>query len=174
MSAPEPGPGPEGGTVLAFRAPPVRQSTLVRATRELTFDVFVRDIGAWWPVTPFSRGESRVRDVHVDRRLGGSVVETWDDGTTHTWGELVAWDPPHGFTMSWLLTPVATEVELSFRALGPALTRVAVEHRGWERMTEEQLGRACALPGGYRGGSFDTGWQLILGRFVARAEAVGR
>lgn len=154
--------------VTALPAPPVHQATTVRADVDTTFDVFVREIGAWWPVEPFSTGGDRVRDLTVERRLGGSVVETWDDGTTHRWGELMAWDPPHGFTMSWLLTPEPTEVELTFRSLGAGLTRVSVEHRGWERMTEEQLGGACALPEGYRGGSYVRGWAMILARLSAR------
>ena len=160
--------------VTTLAAPPVHQATTVRADVTRTFDVFVREIGVWWPVEPFSSGGDRARDVVMERRLGGSVVETWDDGTTHVWGELVAWDPPHGFTMSWLLTPEPTEVELRFQALGAGLTRVSVEHRGWERMTEEQLGGACALPEGYRGGSYVRGWGMILARLVAHAEAVPR
>jgi len=72
--------------------------------------------------------------------------------------------------MSWLLTPEPTEVELRFRPLGAALTRVSVEHRGWERMTEEQLGGACALPEGYRGGSYVRGWGMILDRLVAHVD----
>jgi hypothetical protein len=156
--------------VVALATPPVRRSTTVRADVARTFDVFVREIGAWWPVEPFSRGGERVRDVRVDRRLGGAVVEVWDDGTTQTWGELAMWDPPHGFTMSWLLTPVPTEVELTFRPLGPGLTRVEVEHRGWERMTGEQLDAACALPEGYLGGSYHRGWGILLDAF---AEHVG-
>jgi hypothetical protein len=71
--------------------------------------------------------------------------------------------------MTWENTPVATEVELSFRALGPALTRVSVEHRGWEALTSEQLGEDCALPGGYSTGSYSTGWVTILGRFADAA-----
>jgi hypothetical protein len=39
-----------------------------------------------------------------------------------------------------------------------------VEHRGWEALTEEQLGADCVLPGGYTGGSYAHGWALILGR----------
>jgi hypothetical protein len=31
-------------------------------------------------------------------------------------------------------------------------------HRGWEKLTDEQLAKDCALPGGYAGGSFDQGW----------------
>jgi hypothetical protein len=71
--------------------------------------------------------------------------------------------------MSWNITSVATEVELQFKALGPALTRVAVEHRGWEALTEEQLAQDCALPGGYAGGSFDRGWARILACLAAAA-----
>lgn len=34
----------------------------------------------------------------------------------------LAWQPPERFVMSWGGTPVPTEVEFSFAALGPALT----------------------------------------------------
>jgi len=64
-----------------------------------------------------------------------------------------------------------TEVELSFDALGPAMTKVAVEHRGWEALTEEQLVEACALTGGHASGSYDEGWAIILARLTAAAEA---
>jgi Activator of Hsp90 ATPase homolog 1-like protein len=146
--------------------PPVRQATVVRSDVTHTFDTFVRTIGAWWPVQPFSRGQDRVRDVVFERRLGGRVYETWDDGTERDWGQVLAWEPPARFAMSWLVTPAATEVELTFTGLGPALTRVAVEHRGWEALSEDELRAACALPGGYAGGAFAQGWAVILGRLA--------
>ena len=158
-------------TVTALRRPPVRQSTVVRSDVRHTFDTFVRTIGVWWPVTPFSAGQDQVRDVTFERRAGGRVYETWADGTQVDWGTLRAWEPPERFAMSWNMTSVATEVELQFTALGPALTRVAVEHRGWEALTEEQLAKDCALPGGYEGGSFERGWTRILSCFAAAAEA---
>ena len=74
--------------------------------------------------------------------------------------------------MSWNITSVATEVELRFTALGPALTRVAVEHRGWEALTEEQLAADCAQPGGYAGGSFDRGWAHILACLAATVDGI--
>ena len=154
----------------ALRRPPVRQSTLVRSDIGHTFDTFVRTIGAWWPVQPFSAGKDRVRDITIERRHGGRVYETWDDGTVVDWGELLAWDPPGRFVMSWTGTPAPTEVELSFKAVGPGLTRVALEHRGWERLTEEQLGTDCALPGGYRSGAYATGWARILACLGRAAE----
>ena len=153
--------------VTPLRRPPVRQSVLVRAPLRHTFETFVRTIGIWWPVQPFSAGKERVRDITLEQRAGGRVYEKWDDGTEAVWGELVTWSPPDRFVMTWQGTPVPTEVELSFTAVGPELTRVAVEHRGWEALTEEQLGEDCALPGGYSSGGYAIGWARILGCFAA-------
>ncbi len=164
---------PEPGPVAALRRPPVRQSTLVRSDVRHTFDTFVRTIGTWWPVDPFSAGKDRVRDIVIERRTGGRVYESWDDGTEVDWGELLAWEPPARFVMTWNGTPVPTEVELSFAALGPALTRVTVEHRGWEALSDEQLAEDCALPGGYSAGSYSTGWARILDRMAAALGPAG-
>ena len=84
-------------------------------------------------------GRDRVRDVTFERRQGGRVYETWQDGTEVEWGRVLTWTPPERFVMTWNMTSVATEVELTFAELGLQLTRVAVEHRGWERLTGEEL-----------------------------------
>jgi uncharacterized protein YndB with AHSA1/START domain len=164
------GKDPSSGTVTALRRPPVRQSVVVRSDRPHTFGTFVRTIGVWWPVTPFSAGRDRVRNVTFEQHAGGRVYETWQDGTEVDWGEVRVWEPPERFVMTWNMTSVVTEVELTFAVLGPALTRVSVEHRGWEQLTEEQLARDCALPGGYSGGAYSRGWTTILGRLAAAAE----
>jgi hypothetical protein len=156
------GEGQVPGTVTALRRPPVRQSVLVRSDRTHTFEVFVATMGTWWPVTPFSAGKDRVRDVTFERRRGGRVFETWQDGTEVDWGEVLVWEPPGRFVMTWNMAAMVTEVELTFAEVGPSLTRVAVEHRGWEQLTDEQLAEDCALPGGYRGGAYREGWARIL------------
>jgi uncharacterized protein YndB with AHSA1/START domain len=158
-------------TVTTLRRPPIRQATTVRSDRAHTFDVFVATIGQWWPLQPYSAGKGRVREVHVERCVDGRVYERWDDGTEVDWGRLLAWDPPERLVMTWTMTPAPTEVELTFAALGPALTRVAVEHRGWEALSDAQLGEDCARPGGYAGGAFVRGWEEILGCLTAAAEA---
>jgi uncharacterized protein YndB with AHSA1/START domain len=144
----------------------------VRAARQHTFDTFVDTIGAWWPVSPFSAGKDRVRDVTVNKHVGGRVYETWDDGTEVDWGQVLAWSPPERFAMTWIIISLPTEVELTFAELGPALTRVSVVHSGWEKLSDEQLAKDCALPGGYLSGAFDKGWGLILGRLATAAEGI--
>lgn len=162
---------PAGEAPIPLRRPPIRRSTLVRSGVEHTFAVFVREIGTWWPTPTFSAGKDRVRSVTVEPRRGGRVFETWHDATVVEWGRLLAWEPPHGFTMTWTSTPAPTEVELTFRPLGPALTRVTVEHRGWEALTAAQLAEDCALPGGYTSGAYVTGWTRILAALTCAAEA---
>jgi uncharacterized protein YndB with AHSA1/START domain len=155
---------------VPLRPPPVRQATLVRSNLAHTFDTFVRTIGVWWPLKPFSAGKDRVAEVVFEQRHGGRVYERWHDGTVVVWGELLTFEPPHRFVLTWNQTPVATEVEIAFTALGPDLTRVTVEHRGWENLTDDQLGEDCALPGGYRSGAYATGWARILECLVAATE----
>ena len=155
------------GTVTALRRPPLRQSIVVRGDRRHTFDTFVRTIGVWWPVTPFSASgtasgmsrSSRARAAGSTRR-GRTVPRS-------TGGEVLVWAPPERFVMTWNMTSVVTEVELTFAELGPVLTRVAVKHRGWEQLTDEQLARDCALRGGYLGGAYREGWARILGCLAA-------
>lgn len=154
-------------TTTTTARPPVRRDVLVRSGVAHTFDVFVRTIGVWWPRQPYSVGGERVSDVAVEPHVGGSVHETWDDGTVREWGRILAWEPPHRLVMTWVCSPAVTEVELVFTALGPELTRVAVEHRGWEALSDEQAARDCAQPGGYASGGFDTGWATILAALAA-------
>jgi hypothetical protein len=51
------------------------------------------------------------------------------------------------------------------------LTRVAVEHQGWEALSDAQLGQDCHLPGGYSGGAYTTGWTRILAAFAQAVTA---
>lgn len=151
---------------VTLRRPPIRQAMLVRRDARHTFTSFVSTIGRWWPLRPLSSGEDRVTDVVFEQHAGGRVYEVWDDGTTVDWGEVLLWEPPRRFVMTWCMTPATTEIELRFKPLGPALTRVEVEHRGWEALSEADLAKDCALPGGgYAGGMYHVGWTMILERF---------
>jgi hypothetical protein len=152
--------------VRAFERPPIRQATVVRSELAHTFEVFIGTIGQWWPAAPYSIGQARVVDATFETRVGGRVYETWDDGNEVDWGHVTVWEPPNRVAMTWEILPVVTDVEIRFRALGPALTRVELEHRGWERLTEEQLAAATTVAGGY-----ESGWQQILESLRIAVEA---
>lgn len=140
--------------------PPVRRAVTVRSDREHVFDVFVRELGSWWPIDPLCQGDpAEVETVRVEPQLGGRVYEVWRDGTEIEWGEILAWDPPMRLVMTWTSTGVATEVELRFIELAPTLTRVELEHRGWERLPAD-LART-------RPDDYAKGWGMVLERFAA-------
>jgi hypothetical protein len=148
-----------------MRRPPIRQSTTVRAGVAHTFEVFVDALDQWWPLRTHSLGTERVAGVTVERRAGGRVYETWDDGQQRTWGTLLTWEPPTRFVLTWdIVTPRVTEVELHFRELAPSLTRVDLEHRGWDRLTDTEF---TALR--ERRDSYDSGWAMILRLFTEAA-----
>jgi uncharacterized protein YndB with AHSA1/START domain len=112
-----------------------------------------------------SQGKERVASVTVERRAGGRVYETWHNGETRTWGTLLAWDPPQRFVLTWdIIAPRVTEVELTFRELAPSLTRVEVEHRGWEKLSDTDLELI-----GEKRESYDGGWAMILRLFSEAA-----
>jgi uncharacterized protein YndB with AHSA1/START domain len=150
----------------AFERPPIRHATVVRSELNHTFETFVRTIGQWWPAKPYSIGQARVVDAIFESRVGGRVFEIWDDGHEVDWGRVTAWEPPHRFAMTWEILPAITDVEVRFRALGPAVTRVELAHSGWERLTEEQLAAATSVPGGYA-----EGWRQILEALRIAVEA---
>jgi uncharacterized protein YndB with AHSA1/START domain len=169
VSAPRPNANLAGVTPL--ERPPIRQSIVVRQGIERTFSTFVSRIGQWWPTIPFSFGQHSIVSVTFETRLGGRIYETREDGSVVEWGTVLDWSPPQRFVMSWNITGVPTDVEVSFTGESDTTTRVDLEHRGWERLTEAQLGDDCALPGGYLGGSFTRGWAVILDRFAMAVEA---
>ncbi|MDF5755490.1 SRPBCC domain-containing protein [Spongiactinospora sp. TRM90649] len=153
--------------------PPIRHAVTVRGDREHVYDAFVREIGTWWPTRTLSLGATLAREVRVEPRLGGRVYEVWHDGGEYDWGEIVVWEPPERFAMTWEATALTarsgvlsaieggavTEVEIRFVDLGPSLTMVEQEHRGWERLSAEFR---CACPPGYQ-----AGWSMLLERFAA-------
>jgi uncharacterized protein YndB with AHSA1/START domain len=100
------------------------------------FTLFTDKIGTWWPKATHSIGEDRVVDVILEPRVEGRLYERQDDGTECSWGEVLAWDAPHRFVITWhpSLEPIAvTEVEVSFTA-HEGSTIVQLAHREWQRL----------------------------------------
>ena len=151
---------------------PIRRSVTVGCPPERAFRLFTEEIGAWWPVEVHSRAvdDFEGRGIEVERiefqgRVGGRVLEHMSDGQILPWAEVLEWEPPARFVLSWHPSFSArppTEVEVRFSATG-AGTLVELEHRGWETLGSV----AAEIRGGYAGG-----WIPTLERFRTHVEEV--
>ena len=147
---------------------PVRKTRTVPLATEVAFDLFTRRIAEWWPVDTHaigadSVGAEEVADVRFDGRVGGRVTQILVDGTEHSWADVLAWDPPNRFVLSWhpLVAPTAaSRVEVRFHPVD-AGTMVVLEHSGWEEFGEG----GAELRDGYA-----HGWDPVLDRFIAAAD----
>ena len=147
---------------MAESMEPVRKSVAVARGVDEAFKLFTEGIGSWWPLEKYSIGEERVRDVIFEPRMGGKIIEIWDDGSEHSWADILEYDPPNRFVLAWQPNPgrpAPTELEVRFIAEGSG-TRVELDHRGWERLGHE----AKESRAGY-----DGGWVLTLQRYVDAA-----
>ena len=103
------------------------------------FATWTDDIATWWPVDHTVSGE-RDAKVVFEGRVAGRIFERTAGGAEHDWGEVTEWAPPTQLAYRWFLgtTPDAgTHVTVSFRRLDDDLTRVHIEHRGWEALGRE-------------------------------------
>ena len=132
----------------------VRKSVLVDATPEEAFRVFTEDAAGWWPIASHSLLDGQATSLVFEANAGGRVYERAPDGREADWGRMLVWEPPARFVMRWEISEPATEVEVRFLSEPPG-TRVELEHRGWGDDDD-------------RRGSYDGGWDFVLGRFVER------
>lgn len=120
-------------------------SLRVNATPLEAFEVFTREIGAWWrpnglfQLTP--RGDGVLR---FEPGEGGRLVTDLPNGKTFEIGRVTAWAPGERLAFSWrqaTFTPEqVTHVEVRFEAVREE-TRVTVEHRGWDAIPQEHVAR---------------------------------
>lgn len=134
---------------------PLRISFDVACSVDHAFAVWTSRIGAWWPADHSVTG--RPAAVVIEAGVGGRIYERGEDGVEHDWGEVTTWQPPERLAYRWHLArdrADATVVEINFAAVGPASTRVDIDHRGWERLgssaplwrERNQLGWDSLLP----------------------------
>jgi uncharacterized protein YndB with AHSA1/START domain len=117
---------------------PVRRSVSVKAPPARAFDLFVRDIGRWWPA-PMHIGATPFATIVIEPHTGGRWYQRSEDGAETPWGEVLAWDPPIRLLLAWRIganwtydPDLLTEVELTFTA-HPTGTLVSLEHRRLEQ-----------------------------------------
>lgn len=115
---------------------PLRFEFEVECPVEDAFDLWTRRTSSWWPRSHTVTGEQGLQVVFEGRR-GGRIFERTPAGREVEWGEITVWEPPRRLCYLWYIRTDradATEVEIRFNGSGDALTRVEIEHRGWERI----------------------------------------
>jgi hypothetical protein len=144
------------------RLPPVRKSIVVPLERSDAFELFVRRMSEWWPLSTRSVSLENAVSCNVEARVGGRLFERDRQGVEHVWGRFKVLEDGERAVFSWhpgIPEGAATEVEVRFASVDEG-TRVDVEHRDWER-----LGARASFVRGL----MDGGWPGVLARFEARA-----
>lgn len=147
-----------------IRIDPVAKTLHVELSPEAAFDLFVNRMGDWWPLATHSVAEDLAVGVRVDARVGGAIREVTSDGAEHEWGVISVFEPGSHFRCLWRPgspADLATEVDLRFEAAGSG-TRITLVHSGWEARGDD----ARRVRDGY-----ESGWDVVLAPFVARASA---
>jgi len=148
---------------------PIVRSVTVRGGAERAFRIFTERMGSWWPHGTHSRAAMEfeedgvtVAEIEFQGRVGGRILEHLSDGRVMPWAEVLVWEPPARFVVAWKphdRPQPPTEVEVTFVA-EEDFTRVTLEHRGWERLTED-VAEVYA--------SYGSGWVGTLSRFAEAA-----
>jgi len=148
--------------------PGLVKTVAVTAPPERAFAVFVDDVDAWWPLDGFSVGGAS-SSVAFERGPDGRatrLVESLAAGGTADWGAVTRWDPPRAVAFTWHpgeRADAATHVEVTFSPAGDG-TDVVLTHSAWGERSDGERARA----------TYDTGWELVLAPFAARAGAASR
>lgn len=135
---------------------------VVDAGIESAFDIFTVHLGAWWPLA-YTFSMDRCRDAAIEPRAGGVWFERDDSGALLPWGEVRAFEPAVRIVLAFAIGPdrkpvandAASEVEVRFAPDKPARTRIAIEHRAFERHGEGGDATRAGMDS-------PQGWPLIL------------
>lgn len=141
---------------------PVRRTVRTKATPERAFQVFVSQMGRWWP-----RGQTVAPNTHddiiVEPRIGGRWFERDTQGRETQWGKVILWQPPERLVLAWQLDAehrydprLITEVEIRFMSVAGGGTEVTLEHRNLERLGKDADRRTLEIA---------EGWSLMLAKF---------
>ena len=135
----------------------------IKKTRSLSldpataFELFTTRMETWWPLPTHSIAADKASGIRFEGHVGGRVVEVAEDGTEHSWADVIAWDPPHRFVLAWHPSPepvAATILEVRFEVTADGGTKLVLEHRGWEELGAETGQAACD--------QYDPGWDGVL------------
>lgn len=140
------------------RPAPITKVRTVPLPLEAAFELFTRRMGEWWPLATHSIAGADVTELRFEERVGGRVIEVARDGAECSWAEVLAWNPPNRFVLSWHPSrepTAASTLEVRFTPAGGG-TELTLEHTGWEEFgAEAQRLRE----------QYEPGWDFVLRLF---------
>ncbi len=146
----------------------IRHAVTVELPPEEAFARFVDDLRHWWP-SEYTWSQSALVEIAIEARYGGKCFEIGPHEFRCDWGRILEFQPPRRLVLSWQISPRrepvpdgrrASEVEFRFEGERKGVTRVELEHRGFERHGDGAQDYRAAL-------ASDQGWPYILGRYAA-------
>jgi len=110
----------------------------VEVTPEIAFDVFTRELDAWWARGPrFRFLAPYAGTMKLEPGVGGRLLHLADTEHVFVVGEVHVWEPPKRLALTWRLPNFApdqvTQVDVRFEPVDDG-TRVTVTHSGWDRI----------------------------------------
>ncbi len=142
---------------------PIVKTVKVAVPPDVAYRIFTEEIASWWPLDTHSVGGSKTTGIRVGSGVGGLIEELGIDGPMRIWGTVTVWEPPSVF--SYTFHPGVSEeqgghVTVRFVPSDEGST-VELTHEGWE----------SSQGGAARRNNYDSGWNVVLGAYVAGANA---
>lgn len=136
----------------------INKELQVEASQETAFNVFTRNMDAWWPKTHHVGSCPMVEQV-LETHKGGRWYSKHEDGSEVNVGYVAEYDPYGKLVLIWQIDgnfkcdpDLVTEVEVNFIPEGPKTTRVLFEHRDLQKL----MGGAKVIE------DMDKGWGQIM------------
>ena len=147
---------------------PVRKEIRVKASQSHAVEVFTAGLGRWWPRT-HGIGNPPMQMAVLEPRLGGRWDELSQDGSQVDIGQILVWEPPHRFVVSWNIgsdwkpdAKVGSEVEVGSSPKGRKRRwsnwNIA-SSSGWERTPVNPCARTSTAAGPRSWSTSRPGWR---------------
>ncbi len=120
------------------------------------FALFTDHLANWWPTESHSLSAADgelPKDVKVEQREGGHIIETKADGETGRWGTITRWEPGNALGVSWYVgrpEDEATDLLIVFTPTDTG-TRIELTHDGFDRLADKSMHE-----------NYNKGWDLVL------------
>ena len=116
----------------------IRREITVPVGRRRAFEVFTAEMTSWWPPAHHI-GSAPIQDIVIEPRTGGRWFTRHQDGSETSTGFVQVWDPPSRLVLTWQIgadwhyhDDLVTTVDVRFEAEAEDLTRVLLEHGGFD------------------------------------------